>query len=78
MPASFIGRIGSFWITGMTRPRPTTSSGVEKAPFGTLLAGHSTTCRSSAFSWAPSSRSVAATTTGLVGIDTVFTGTFCM
>ena len=34
LPASFIGRIGSFWMTGITRPRPMISSGAEKAPVG--------------------------------------------
>ena len=41
--ASFIGRIGSFWMTGRTSPRPTTSFGSLMTSAGTALAGHSMT-----------------------------------
>src|SRR5215203_1463834 len=66
--ASFIGRIGSYWTTAITSPRPTASFGSLMASAGTELAGHSMTFTSSAVSSEPSGRSDAATTTGLLGM----------
>jgi hypothetical protein len=54
--------------TGITSPRPITSFGSLMASAGTALAGHSMTLMSSAVSSAPSVKSVAATTTGLLAI----------
>ena len=75
--ASFMGRIGSFWMTGSTMLRPITSFGSPIAPAGTAFAGQSMIRMSSRRSSAPMSRSAAATTTGRVGIDTVRGRVFC-
>ena len=64
--ASFAGRNASFCVTGWMRPRPTSSSGFEKAPIGTASAGHWMARRSSRRTSAPRSMSEAATSTATV------------
>src|SRR5262245_28667110 len=69
-------RNGSFWIIGITRPRPMTSFGSEIALAGAAFAGHSMIRTLSLVRSAPMSKSLAATTTGRVGMLVVFVGTF--
>ena len=59
--ASFDVRSGSFVVTGMIRPRPTTSWALAAYPGGMFPAGHSTSLTSDGLSTEPTGRLRAAT-----------------